>query len=83
MYVESCLKADQIIDSLKSYVKQHDPSAKILDESVVSADSYESRSVTIAYTSNKRKEVMFAQYFAGPYDCSGFQYSIALNSKTI
>lgn len=81
MYLGKCLKAEQIIDSLKNFIIKDDPSAKILDEATENKDVYKSGSVTIMYTSNNRKEVMFAKYFAGPYDCSGFQYSIALEDK--
>lgn len=29
---------------------------------------------------NGRKEIVFGIYYSGPYDCSGFQYAIALNA---
>jgi len=34
----------------------------------------------MVYAYQGKKEVIFAKYYSGPYDCAGFQYTIRLSS---
>lgn len=53
----------------------------VLDATAQPGDSYNSRKLALVYTVNNRRELLFAHYASGPCDCSGVQYSIALNTQ--
>ncbi len=55
---------------------------KIITEENRDLGTHQQASATISYTVNGRSEIMFLSFFSGPYDCAGFSYSIALDSKT-
>lgn len=75
------IQAKQFVTSIKNYVLQIDPTAKVLEEIFAEETGYTSAQLKIKYKFNNRIEIMHAHYFSGPYDCSGFQYSIALSNK--
>lgn len=54
---------------------------EIIENSMQSYDSYKCATLTMAYR-YRRREIMFARYFSGPFDCSGVQYSIVINDQT-
>lgn len=75
------IQAKQFVNSIKNYVLQIDPSAKIIEENAQEEKAHIVATLKIKYKFNNRIEIMHAQYFSGPYDCSGYQYSIALSNK--
>lgn len=59
-----------------------EPDAKIIYESAHDCGSYTTATMIISYLNTKldRQEIAFLRYYSGPYDCSGFQYTIAVTA---
>jgi hypothetical protein len=78
------LSADRVADfltqSLASGAKQSSV-VEICKKNGPASSTYRSVSVAIQYISREDKvEFIFFNYFSGPYDCSGFQYTEKLDS---
>ncbi len=65
---------------LKKVVLAADKNAKIISDTLSNKNGYKCATLVISYTIN-RPEILMAQYYSGRADCSGFQYTIALNKS--
>lgn len=56
------------------------PDAKVIAESAHDYGTYATAMMIISYVNPKqnRQEIALISYYSGPYDCSGFQYTIAM-----
>ncbi len=64
-------------------MQRSDTNGKVLFESAHDCGTYTTATLIISYTNplQNRREVTLARYYSGPYDCSGFQYTIALSAQ--
>lgn len=70
------LNAITFIKNIKDPIMQAGKNVEIIEDSQEKADHYNTATLIMSYTHNKRRELMFARYFSGPFDCSGFQYTV-------
>ena len=66
---------------IKKGVKAGGSKVSILEEKEEKNADYKSSTFAMSYNLRGRREVIFGKYFSGPYDCSGFQYTIALSDS--
>ncbi|MCL4361783.1 hypothetical protein M1446_05510 [Candidatus Dependentiae bacterium] len=79
IFMGSNLTAEFMMNHIKYVVVPNGvTNIKLLEEFKENKDSYSVAYFAVAYTKNGRREVLFAKYFSGPYDCSGIQYTIAI-----
>lgn len=72
--------ASWVINTMKSVFMNY--AGTVIEELSESRDGYNRHKIIIAYNSPVygRREVMFMQYFDGPFDCSGFQYAVVVSN---
>jgi len=75
------IKAKQCVQITTDCVKRSSIINKIFNPSSEDLQKYSTSSVTISYKNNGRKELVYMKYFSGPFDCSGFQYAIAITDQ--
>lgn len=80
-YIGKGLVANQLLLLIASSLLEKTNVHKIIGPSLENFNTYRASSMTIFYTSHGRKELVYLQYFSGPYDCSGFQYAIELTDE--
>lgn len=79
-FIGSGLKASYVRDHLiNSFMR--DAGTRVLESTQKDHGSYSEATVMMAYSDKGRKEIILAKYYSGPYDCSGFQYAIALDKN--
>lgn len=79
--IDKRVSAKAFVKSLSADITSAEPSTRIISKSDINKKGYQESTIIMSYTHMGRKEVMFARYLSGPYDCSGFQYTIALSDK--
>ena len=72
-------KASKEVEFVKDRIKQGGLKPKLLESDNKNCGNYSESSFLMSYGNGGRREVIFAKYCSGPFDCSGFQYTIALN----
>lgn len=80
------ISAQYLVSSLKERIAQiPGTQVQVVHESKREYTTYATATVIMAYTNvmQNRREIMLARYYSGPYDCSGFQYTIALSSHVV
>ncbi|MCL4361779.1 hypothetical protein M1446_05490 [Candidatus Dependentiae bacterium] len=70
-----------MIQSLKQGIWNKAKNVKVFEGTNQDLIPHDIVTLAIAYDNNGRREVLFAKYLSGPYDCSGFQYTIVLKDK--
>ncbi len=80
-FIGKSLKASQVIDNLKRVLSRGDLSARVLESNNNECGNYSESMLLMTYTDKGRREIVYGNYYSGPYDCSGFQYAIALNQN--
>lgn len=73
--------AESAIINLKKLFLTNDTSATVIREEYKKENGFSLASLIITCTLNNRREVLFAKYYSGPFDCSGFIYSVVLNDE--
>ena len=84
VFVGRGISAQYLVGSMKERIIQKpDTNVKVLFESAHDYNTYTTASMIISYTNpdQNRREVMLARYYSGPYDCSGFHYTISLSGN--
>ena len=71
--------AQAVTSYLKNGINQIATEVHLVEESSTNRSEYTESQLVIAYTLNKRRELLFARYFSGPADCAGFQYCMLVN----
>jgi hypothetical protein len=79
-YLDKRINAVQAVSNLKQFFLK-DPTTQIIEEHSDYHETYQEASFIMTYIEKNRKEVAFVEYFSGPYDCAGAQYSIALDDS--
>ncbi len=80
-YIGTSIKAFQVTEHLKKNISQASLGAKILESNNNVYDKYSESSFLMTYTHKNCKKIVFGKYYSGPYDCVGFQYTIACNEN--
>ena len=73
--------AQTVTAYLKNGINQIATEVHLVEESSTNRSEYTESQLVIAYTLNKRRELLFSQYFSGPADCAGFQYCMLVNPE--
>lgn len=73
--------AQTVTAYLKNGINQIATEIHLVEESSAKCSEHTESQLVIAYTLNKRRELLFSQYFSGPADCAGFQYCILVNPE--
>ena len=74
------LTAKYQINSLKDGFLRTGTDAEIITESFEDHPGYSTGFLEAIYSYQGRREYCIAKYYSGPYDCVGYQYTIALSS---
>ena len=69
------LKASEFVKKIKYNMIKSASSHQILQSDDLNTGSYMFSSITLVYVFNRRREVICAQYYSGPMDCCGIQYT--------
>lgn len=80
LYVGMGASAQGVAGMIKNGVCTVGRNARIIEEVQQDFNGYSLSKFTIAYDTAGRHKIIFGQYYSGPYDCSGFQYTIALGA---
>ena len=67
---------------LKHNISQKTANFVILEESENNNQNIKKSIVAFAYTHKNRRELLFAKYVSGPYDCAGVQCTMVVPNKT-
>lgn len=79
------VSAKEMINDLTLILSSGGSDMKVLDESVKEEKMYTKATCITTYTSKgnvtekNRRELLYAEYYSGPLDCSGFQHAICLS----
>lgn len=78
---DSNIDASKLAESIAMKIAKSSPpgKAKLIGMETMDFKDYKAAWVMVNYQYGKRNELLYALYYSGPKDCSGFQYSIALN----
>lgn len=84
---QKSIQARQATDYIKKsiFARQTHPAEQdvvILEESQEHTAHYDKSKLIILYTNNKYKELLYAYYISGPFDCAGIQYTLQINGQT-
>ena len=77
--VGSRITAQQLLEFNKQKFKEG-ANFKLLKERISKSKSYSTVEFVVAYDYKGRREIALGKYLVGPYDCSGFRYTMALTS---
>lgn len=79
-YINSGFTAKSYINIVKNRIMENAHDIKIHNDIGQESKNYMTRVFCASYTHNNRREIIFARYYSGPYDCSGFQYTINMTT---
>jgi hypothetical protein len=75
-FIGKKIVADEFLVQLKNLMLSKVQNGKVWLEDVFKKPAYTKATLVISYDLNDRHEVMGAQYYSGPYDFVGVQYTI-------
>ncbi|MBA3954723.1 AbrB/MazE/SpoVT family DNA-binding domain-containing protein [Candidatus Dependentiae bacterium] len=70
-----------ITSDLKNLVSKIAKEVMVLEHTNQDLKAYKKSTLLISYTLNNKREILFAQYFSGPSDCAGCQYTVRLDNS--
>lgn len=79
-YIGKRFSAVMVASKLKGQIIAHISNPIIWDETISTKQNYQQAFIGIEYLYQNKREVMGAQFFSGPYDCTGVQYALRLPS---
>lgn len=77
-----CVAAQEMHTSLKNLFVNKNVGFQIIREKFTKNSRCESAQLLAKYIDHGRNEILYSYYLSGPFDCSGYQYSVALTDKT-
>ncbi len=77
-YAGQRFAAKDVANFIRNGIERDAREIKLIDTQEKTFANYSTSEFTMAYTYQGKREVIFAKYFSGPYDCSGYQYTIRL-----
>lgn len=80
-YPGKSINAYEFVNDLKDSIIRSAMKTKIIEHRTKIVDNYKVATLIMSYDFNGRKELVFARYYSGLYDCTGLQYSIVLNNN--
>ena len=81
VYVGQRLTAKQVVDFIKNGILNDATASKVIKTQDNTLKNYATSEFSMVYTYQGKREVIFAKYYSGQYDCAGFQYTIRLTSN--
>ena len=79
LLVGSKIAAGDFLKNLREVIIKHD--GVVLDSTGKEDPHYNLKKIAMVYHDKDRRELLYAQYASGPYDCVGVQYAIALTDQ--
>ncbi len=77
------ISAKQAVERVKQIFSNDFSYTKVLEESVNHFDTYSHAYAYVLYSNGSEQAIVLINYYSGPFDCSGMQYSIEiLNNQT-
>ena len=75
------IPAEKVIQSIKNGIQKDAQSVTVLVSSNQLRSTHSEATIALSYVHNSRRQVMFARYYSGPFDCSGFQYTAVVGAN--
>ena len=80
-YIGKSFTAEKVSNALKNSIVSDLKNATVWLDTVSGGSSYHHTSLGVNYELQDKKEILMAEYYAGPYDCIGVQFTIRPDSK--
>ncbi len=75
-YIGSKLSASRIADALKTQISKQARNVRVLEYNVTKGQFFEKAIFALSYDYHAKHEVIAGQYFSGPCDLTGVQYTL-------
>jgi hypothetical protein len=75
-YIGDKIDASTFVSLLKDQLLKKIENGKVLEESSTREENYTKATLSLSYDEKGGHEILSLQYFSGPFDCVGLQYTI-------